>query len=244
MLSLVTSMASKWRARLWALVGTTLVAVLGLVGVSKTISAVETAQPQASTVVGELVKGTEVCQTFVAEYSNLQTVWVRMGTYGRENTGPVIFRLNDSSEASEEWVSLTIDASEVEDNVYHPFAFPPIQDASGRSFSFCLEAPEAEPGNAITVWGVEYDLYPEGRASLRGLGEQVVQDLTFRLEYEPTLRVRFEAFWERLAEGKPSGWGDRRFYLVLLALYLFLLYELFVQMAGVVREGEKDGPKR
>ncbi|MBU0703224.1 MAG: hypothetical protein KKC18_05090, partial [Chloroflexi bacterium] len=175
----------------------------------------------------------EACQPFTAEYPSLSLVEVRFATYARENTGPVIFHLRASPDAADDLFAATIEAADLEDNAYHTFEFPPLRDSAGRSFCFCLEAPEAEPGNAITVWGATEEAYPDGEAVLEGLKDRGVRDLTFRLGYDPPLRVRAGILLNNLAANKPSLWGDRWFYILLAAAYLALLYTLFARVVGL-----------
>jgi hypothetical protein len=180
--------------------------------------------------VGGILAHSLVCQTFAAEYSNLLFVEVEFGTYARENTGPMVFHLRTSPDASEDLFTTTVDAADIENRAFHTFEFPLIRDSSGRSFYFCLEAPEAERGNAITVWGVTEDVYPDGEAVLEGLEDHGVRDLTFRLGYNPPMMNKVSILLNRLAANKPSVFGDKNLYVVLVVAYLVLLYGLFVQV--------------
>jgi len=128
--------------------------------------------------------------------------------------------------------TITLDAADVEDNAFYRFEFPPIRGLADRSFYFFLEAPDAEPDNAITVWGGTEDFYPDGEAVLEGLEDRGVRDLTFRLGYDPPLAVKVGILLDNLAANKPSLWGDRWFYVVLVAAYLSLLYALFARVMG------------
>jgi len=221
-----------WRTHLIALGGVALILTLGLLGIQEATDKVRTGQPHANKSVGELVASTQAGQTFTAEHSGLSLVEVRFATHARENTGPVIFHLR-ASPAADDTFTATLEAADLEDNAYYAFEFPPIPDSIGRTFYFCLEAPEAEPGNAITVWGATEDEYPDGEAILDGLEERGVRDLTFRLGYDPPLGEKAAILLDRLAANKPSLWGDKRFYILLAAAYLALLYALFARALGV-----------
>lgn len=188
--------------------------------------------------VGGILAHSLVCQTFAAEYPDLLFVEVEFATYARANTGPVTFHLRASPDAADDLFTITFDAADVEDNVYRKFEFSPIRESAGRSFCFCLEAPEAEPGNAITVWGSTEDTYPAGEVVLEGLEDRGVRDLTFRLGYDPPLGVKAGVLLERLVANKPSLWGDKRFYILLAVAYLVLLYVLFVRVMGMRPPGE------
>jgi hypothetical protein len=225
-----------WRGHLAALGIVVLLVLIGLLGSQQATEEVQTEQPEASATVGELVPGATVAQSFTAEYGGLAEVAVKVGTYKREHRGTLAFRLDGPGLTDA--VTRTVDAGELEDNAYQAFEFPPIEDSAGRSYTFTLESPEAEPGEAVTVWGAKKDVYPDGQATLTGLyrGERVA-DLTFRLTYEPPLLDRADLFLERLAAGKPSLWGDRRLYVILGGAYLALFYALFVTAVG------RDGPE-
>jgi hypothetical protein len=219
---------SLWRTYLAALGGVLLVVLFGVLGLQKTMKNLHTEQPQADQTVGELIAPAKVGQTFVAQHAGLSRVEVRLATYGRRNTGSLVFHLRSTTDTSADIITRTLAAEAVENNTYQAFEFPPVRDSEQRSFYFYLEAPQAEPGDAITVWGVKKDAYPEGEAVLEGLEDRKVRDLTFRLRYEPPLREKSTIFLEQLTSNKPSLWGDRRLYGLLGAVYLGLLYILFV----------------
>ena len=234
MSSLVTDTrkrASRGRAHLIALAGVGMALLVCMTGGRKTVGQLGADQSQASQVVGELVASATIGQTFVAEYPGLSRVEVKLATYARRNSGPLIFHLRAAPNATEDVVTLTLDAAEIEDNAYHSFDFPPIRDSAGHTFYFYLETPEAEPDNAITAWGTTEDAYPDGKAVLRDVPGHGVHDLTFRLEYNPTWWQTIEIVLGLLADHKPSVWGNPWFYVLLGVSYLLLLYAFFVQVA-------------
>jgi hypothetical protein len=208
-----------------------LLILIALVGVKQATAGLETEQPEMSRPVGELVGGATVAQSFTAEYGGLTEVAVRLGTYERENEGELVFRLDGPQVTGT--ITRSVVMAELEDNAYEAFEFPRIRDSAGQGFTFTLESPGAEAGEAVTVWGMEEDVYPDGEATLRGLYQgKEVADLTFRLTYEPPLFARMDLFVERLAAGKPSLWGDRGLYVVLGGAYAVLVYALFVSGVG------------
>lgn len=235
-LSLVTEVSGvkSWRARLVALGGLALVGLIYCVGARKTTDALSTEQPRASAVVGELVDSASVAQTFEVQYPGLSRVEVRLATYERNNTGQLIFRLQASGE---DIVTRTLDVALVEDGEYHVFEFPPIRDSAGRSFRFVLEVPGAQPGNAVTVWGVDEDAYPDGEAVLRGLDGRGVRDLTFRLGYAPSSLERWKIAIDRLAMSKPSLGGEQGLYILLGIVPLVLSYLFLMKVAGMRGNG-------
>lgn len=233
--------ARAWRVPLVALGGVLSMLLFGLLGIHETVGNVYDEQPYASTSVGELLPSVTLGQSFVAEYPGLFSIEVNLATYARDNTGPIVFHLKTSPDATEDLVTLTFDASDVENNAYRAFEFPPIRDSAGRQLAFCLEAPEAEPGNAITVWGHTKDVYHDGDAALDGLEGHGVRDLSFRLGYDLSFGQKVDIFVNRLVENKPSLWGDKWLYLLLAVTYLVLLCALLVRAMKIDSPEENGG---
>ena len=139
----------------------------------------DAAQPRYVQPAGEITSTHTVGQTFVATADNLTRLDVLMATYARRNRGPVVFYLRQSPTSAEDLVRIEIEAATIRDNKYRTFRFDPIPDSGGRRFYFFFEAPEAAPGNAVTVWQSAQDVYPDGAAVIDGLpGEG---DLAFRI---------------------------------------------------------------
>jgi hypothetical protein len=177
-------------------------------------------------VVGELIGGTVVGQTFVAEAEGLYRVDVLLATYARRNSGPIIFHLRPSPAATTDLVTLQIDAAQVHDNTFHPFEFEPLSNVKGESFYFYLEAPEARPGNAISVWASSQDNYALGQAvALWPLSDRA-QDLAFSGYYRTSTWRAFRATLDRLTVDKPGLFGARGWYVALGGIYLALLFWL------------------
>jgi hypothetical protein len=226
----VSDMGS-WRKHMAGLGLMALLMLVAMLGVQQATEEVQTGQPEASRTVGELVDGAMVAQSFTAEHGGLTGIAVYLGTYQRENEGELVFRLDGPQ--SGEAITRTVVMARLEDNAYEVFEFPSIRDSAGQRFTFTLKSPGAEPGEAITAWGAEEEVYPHGEAMLTGLYRgRDVADLTFRLTYEPSLFGRAGLFLERLAAGKPSVWGGRGLYVVLGGAYVVLVYALFVTAVG------------
>jgi 2-polyprenyl-3-methyl-5-hydroxy-6-metoxy-1,4-benzoquinol methylase len=107
-------------------------------------------------ILGELLPGTMLEQSFPCARDGLNSVHVRFGTYSRANSGPLLFQLFADT-AEEPLVRVEGDLSELRDNFFHAFRFAPIKKSGGKRFSFTLEAPEASTDNAVTVWATTYD---------------------------------------------------------------------------------------
>jgi hypothetical protein len=198
-------------------------------------------RPRTTARMGELVATSRVCQTFVAQHDGLARLEVLLTDQGREASGPFHFYLRTVPDADQDLVSLTHDASEVDNDVYHVFEFPPIQGSGGQRYSFCMEAPEAELEGSITAMGTAEDWYPEGEATLRDMWVEAggVQDLDFRLGYRLSLRERGVALSDRLVAGRPFLCGAKWFYALLGMTYLILLYVLLSRSVPA-RENDPD----
>jgi hypothetical protein len=168
-------------------------------------------QPHHREVAGEIWGPHTVGQTFVARAPGLYRIDVFLATYARQNSGPVVFHLRRSPASDQDLVTISLDAAEVEDNAYRSFTFPPLADSAGQSYYFFLEAPAAQPGNAVTVWYNPTDAYGGGTAVLNGLPRP--GDLHFRTY------VRYSAgqMLRDALQGLARHWTT-----ALLALLLFL----------------------
>ncbi|MFZ5916642.1 MAG: hypothetical protein ACOYZ7_06905 [Chloroflexota bacterium] len=171
-------------------------------------------QPTHPEPVGQLMGSETVGQTFLSRYDGLNRIDVFLGAYARPNTQDVIFYLKTAPDAPADILTVAVNASAVQDYAYHAFTFPPIPDSAGQSYFFYLTSPSSESGDAITTWKQTTDLYPEGHMVQNGLIQ--VGDLDFQVHYQPTVLNRLVALLDRLAQDKPSIWGDKRLYVVLL----------------------------
>lgn len=176
------------------------------------VSRPDVAQPRHRQPAAEIWGRQTVGQTFVAQKNGLNRIDLLLATYARENTGPVIFHLRESPTGGEDLATARFDASDVRDNAYRSFAFLPLRDSQNRSYYLFLEAPEAEPGNAITVWASPVDTYSQGQAYVAG--EPQPGDLTFRTYAEYSIVHIGRDLWHGLRHHAGRG---------ILAGLLFLL---------------------
>jgi len=72
-------------------------------------------------------------------------------------------------------------ASEVVDNVYRSFDFPPISDSKGKTFYFSFESPQSKHRDAITIWASKLNKYDEGTLYINR--KKLEGDLRFRTHY-------------------------------------------------------------
>lgn len=120
-------------------------------------------QERAGVTGGEIYGPTAMGQSFICPRNGLYRIDILLTTYNRRNDRDIIFHLRHAREG-DDLATIRFNASEVEDNAFFSFTFPPIPDSGGQNFYFFLESPASEPGNAITVWGVTENVYPEGKS--------------------------------------------------------------------------------
>ncbi|MBN1977928.1 MAG: hypothetical protein JW918_11040 [Anaerolineae bacterium] len=165
-----------------------------------------------NTSAGELTADRRFGQTFRASFSGLYRVDVVMATYRRQNEGPITFHLAEGIKGPE-LVTITVEAAHIRDNASQRFVFAPIVDSADREFYFYLEAPEASPGNAITVWQTDFDSYPSGCAYVDD--QPTDGDLRFVAYYRSSPSEVWTALTERVRTWHPYLWQAR--WLVLIA---------------------------
>ena len=144
---------------------------------------IDVAQLKHTAPVGEIFGENTVGQTFVSREANLNGIEVMLATYDRKNTKLVIFHLRESPQSSVDIFREEIAASDVTDNAWHSFRFPPLEDSKGKSYYFYLESPESRLGNAITAWMSSTNAY-DGGALMRN-HQPDEGDLAFRTYYVP-----------------------------------------------------------
>ncbi len=167
--------------------------------------------------VGELTADRCVGQTFTAHAAGLYRVEVWLATYARQNIGPLLLHVRAAPFAAD-WAVVEIDMADVRDNAYQPFEFQPLALPAGVPAYFCLEAPRASPGNAITLGGSSSDTYPAGRAlSSPGPEAPGLADLKFQLYYRPGAALAASEVLRRLAADKSGLLGVPALYAWLIA---------------------------
>lgn len=143
----------------------------------------EKAQVQNDQAVGEILPQRSVGQTFIARQNGLRAVALLLATYAREPEGQLVFHLQEVTDGkgSNDLVAMEIDLSEVEDNSWRLFTFPPLGESKGRTYYLYLECPQSQSGEAITAWATSADSYPDGSLFLGHHPEP--GDLSFMLYY-------------------------------------------------------------
>jgi hypothetical protein len=178
----------------------------------------------AQQIFGERVIG----QSFVAPRNGLNRIDILFQTYRRQNTHDVILRLlevpdiNDPLQTTELFQT-TFNAAAVSDQSWQTFKF--IPDSAGKAYLFTLQSPDAEDGNALTVGGIEQDVYLPGTAFLGPV--PVAADVTFRSCYQMTTFEKFQVLSEQITRGRPGLWEDIGFYWLSLIVYGLVLLGFF-----------------
>ncbi|MBI4022014.1 MAG: phospholipid carrier-dependent glycosyltransferase [Candidatus Andersenbacteria bacterium] len=111
--------------------------------------------------VGELTGGVEVGQWLPVSVDSWSAIDVALATFSsRLNTEDVILHVRDSIDAADDLRTVTVNASQLQDEAWQRFDFEPILGARGQTFYVALTSPAAVPGNAITVRFTPQDVLP------------------------------------------------------------------------------------
>lgn len=179
-----------------------------------------------------------VSQSFVAPHHHLNRIDIFFQTYRRRNISDVTLRLLEVSPGSDnplqgtELFSISFNASELSNESWRTFIFPPIPDSAGKTYLISLQSPHSRDGNAITVGGVQQDLYPAGNAFL---GPSPVEaDITFRTCYQVTFTHKIKLLFEQLTRARPAIWNQTTFYLLAGISYLIIVSFFFWKLMQLI----------
>lgn len=214
------------------------VALFLLVGC--TVGGVEVEQEQASGLAGELLDGQTFGQTFTLQYDGLYRIDLYTATYARENTHPVIFRICPTSLQREgqdgdvptlacgggdgaDLVRLELPAAEISNSGPTVITFPPLDGTAGQTLYFSIESPGSMPGDAITIYRHEQDVYPGGQMFVDG--RPTGGDIAFIAYTQETFTLAdiWNDFYSRASQDKP-------FFTVYCSLLALLLLALVVTL--------------
>lgn len=184
---------------------------------------VETVCRQEDGVVGELLPGVEVSQTFSCAADGLAAVAVKVAKYGQEPSCTLEFRLSEASPRSQELVRMRQSMQSVVDNGWSVFRFAPLRDSAGKTYRFTLLSPDASSGNAVTVYQSPCAGLRDGQLHLNGRsrkGALVFQayvlrprEAQLRQVLRPEQASQFEGRrWQEpspwLMPAQPRAWGE------------------------------------
>ena len=207
-------------------------AVILLVGC--TFQAVEVQQEQASGLAGELLEGHSFGQTFTPLYEGLSRIDLYTATFARENTQPVIFRVSKvpaeegGADEGQELLRLELAPGEISNSGPTVIRFAPLANIPGEALYFTIESPGSVPGDAISVYREEGDVYPGGQMYVDG--EPTGGDLAFIAYTQEsfTLGDVWDDFYSRASQDRPFF----IFYCSILAVLLVALVLVLAWSAG------------
>jgi hypothetical protein len=194
-------------------------AMLSLLLAGCTVGGMDVEQEQASGLAGELLGGRSFGQTFTLQYDGLYRVDLYTATYARENTQPVIFRVRATADSAEDLVRLELPAAQISNSGPTAITFPPLADTAGRKLYFSVESPGSVPGDAVTIYRHEEDVYPGGEMYVDG--QAAGGDMAFIAYTRETFTLSdiWNDFYSRASQDRSFF----TFYCVLLALLLVAL---------------------
>jgi hypothetical protein len=183
------------------------------------VGGVDVEQERASGLAGELLDGHTFGQIFGLQYDGLYRIDLYTATYTRENTQPVIFRVKAAPEAAGELVRLKIPAADISNSGPTVITFPPLPETAGRNLYFSVGSPGSIPGDAITVYRHEEDVYTGGEMFVDG--QPAGGDIAFIAYTQEsfTAAVIWDDFYSRASQDRPFF----TFYCSLLALLMVAL---------------------
>lgn len=183
-----------------------------------------------------------ISQTFVAPRHNLNQIRLMFLTYQRQNTQEVTLRLVElPAEATDPLAGVdiyhyTFPASSLRDHAWQTFTLPTISESLGKRYAILLESPESQDGDAITVGGIEQNLYLPGTAFLNAM--PVPADIAFQICFEISAGEKLSQLFKQMADQRPGLWGQPLFYGFGLGLYALLLGFFFWQL---LKLGNREG---
>lgn len=112
----------------------------------------DVAQTSYNDVVGEILPGHDVTQTFRASTDLLCRIDLFVGTYDRRNNSRLQISIRAGTHDGPEVASATIPALAMPNNDWLRVDFEPIPGSSNRTFAVVLHSPDGTYGDAVTVY--------------------------------------------------------------------------------------------
>jgi hypothetical protein len=173
--------------------------------------------------IGEIRGDQTVGQSVRTPYDGLYRVDVSLADYGRENAGPVTFRVWSAppeDSAATILVEQQFEAETIQGDVMYSLEFAPLVDTSGRELYFELSAPAGQPGQSLTAYWQPTAPYLAGTAYVAGAPVQ--GDLVFVLHFQVAGRERLNIGLQQMTADKPRPLGWAGFAIGLAALYVVM----------------------
>jgi hypothetical protein len=184
--------------------------------------------PDATTVVGEIIAGRRIGQTFVTTALGLAGIDLYTATYARPNSGTLVLHVRRSPNLPADLATARLDIAGLPDNDWATFAFPPLALPAGTPLYFEMEAPQSALGNAPTVYWYNGpgDPYGSGQAVLDGQPQP--GDLAFGLHYQAPPRALWGQAVATIAARLPTrpAWSLPAASLLLLVMLAMLLADI------------------
>jgi hypothetical protein len=203
-----------------------------------TLSGIDIEQEEATGLAGELLDSHSYGQTFELQNNGLYRIDLYTATYARENTHPVIFHILNSPSAGggQDLVRLEIPADQISNSGPTVITFPLLSETAGKSLYFFIESPGAVPGDAITVYRNDKDVYPDGQMFVDG--QPADGDLAFIAYTQETFTAGdiWNDFYSRASQDKTFF----TFYCSLLVLVLLALSGVLIWSTRKSIPGKKN----
>ena len=171
-----------------------------------------------------------VGQTFIAEEDNFSCIEIMLGTYARTNNQDVSFQLREINSKGEVLVQKEFNASEVQDNLFHPIQFRPVRESKGKKYYFELRSPLSTPKNSICAWMNMDNIYPLGEYFFKGSRKR--GDLVFRAYSKRPIIAELD----RIVRNYPGIFGKRWF--LVCAIVFFEAIQLLVLLI-IIKAGKR-----
>lgn len=128
------------------------VAVYWIAGDQFRYRAVSMETVQAKAIVGQIMKGYSVKQTFLCPLDNIDRYSLEFATYSRKNQGNVTVAFSET-DTGKILFQQNIDVSTLQDNAFHTIEIPgSIRDVKGKRLQILVTAEDLDPANAITLY--------------------------------------------------------------------------------------------
>jgi hypothetical protein len=209
-----------------------------LIGSSITVEVPGQGVPDGNQEIGPLYRSHSFGQTFVAEYSQLTAIRVRLVPVVPELAEPIILRLRRHAAGTPDLVVVSMPIHDISPMEMTTFSFAPLSLGSGISpitptLELLLETPTLRPAEGVTGLG-GLDTYPDGVLLINDEQREAL-DLTFQPIY---LRRWFDALLpiSRMAAGKPGILGWPPFYALLVYGYGYLLLLGLIRLWRTTRQ--------
>ena len=186
-------------------------------------------------------------QSFLSTSDNLNRIDLFLQTYSRQNTEDVTVRLLEIPVGTEhpldgiEVFQTSFNASIVWDKDWHSFDLPKPLNSANKTYLITLQSPESKDGNAITIGGIQQNVYVSGNAYIYAPDlvfsqlTPVPADMMFRACYELNTIERLYVLLQQMTTDRPALWGVNSFYLISITVYFVFIAGLLWRLGKLYR---------